>query len=184
MDDEVFVTVEYRLEDFVRARRLALFTRFREANAPQLMLFVGVAAIGVLFFAPDPIGRIFASIAGAFIGLMAVLLVVGLVRTSRRTPLPLTKAAIEVSDTGIIVKNDGHYVRIAWRGFEQIARGQGIFFAMGQAAVVLPMRVLRRDQIRTLDALASAHAADVALSPPPAEKNDRRGAERKDDSDH
>lgn len=190
MDDEVFVTVKYRLGDFVGARRLALLTRFREANAPQLIVFGVVAAIGVLFFAPDPIGRIIASVIGALIGLIAVLLVLGFVRASRSTPLPMDEATLEVSDAGIVVKASGRYRRIAWRDFEHVARGQGVFFAMGKMAVVIPQRVLRKDQVETLAALVQAHAEEAGsvsgsdrTPPAPAEKNDGHRAERKDDSD-
>ncbi len=189
MDDEVFVTVKFQLEDFVRARRLALFTRFRETNAPQMAIFVAIGAVGVLFFAPDPIGRIFASVGGAFIGLLAVLLVWGLIRASRPTPMPIEEAAIEVSDAGIVVKIGAGHARLRWRDFEQVVEGQGVFFGMGKIAVIVPMRALRRDQIEMLRAITRAHAQEIgssgesALAASPAEKNDSRGAERKDDSD-
>lgn len=158
MDDEVFVDVKYEQGDFVRARRLALVTRLRESNTPQIVALVGIGAVAALFLAPDPIGRIFASIAGALIGLMAILIAWGLLRASRPMKLPIEEAGFEISDVGVVVKAKDNYARIGWKSFESVVEGMGVFFCMGKTAVILPKRVMNDDQIAILRALMQPHS--------------------------
>src|SRR5581483_2043491 len=157
MDDEVFVEVKYEADDFVRARRLALTTRVREANAPQLVGLVLLGGAGALFFAPDPIGRIVASICGALVGLVAIIIVMGIVRASRPMAIPLADAAFELSDAGVVVKAQDNYARLDWKAFDGVAEGMGVFFCMGKTAIILPKRVLNADQIAILRAFAKSH---------------------------
>lgn len=158
MDDEVFLDVKYEADDFVRARRLALITRVRDGNAPQLIGLVLLGGAGALFFAPDPIGRIVASICGALVGLVAIIIVMGLVRASRPMELPMTDAGFELSDAGVVVKAKDNYARLGWKAFDTVAEGMGVFFCMGKTAIILPKRVMNADQIAILRALAKSHS--------------------------
>jgi hypothetical protein len=175
MDDEVFVSVEYQDDDFVRMRRLALFGRLREANAGQIMLFVFVGAIGALFLAPDWIGRIFASAAGAMIAAMAFLVVWGWIRAAKPMKLPIERAAIEISSNGIVVKHGERYGRLGWRDFDSVSEGIGIFYWAGKITVVVPRRCLRDDQVKTLRALVAAHkgSSGGGTFSPAAEQHDQ-----------
>jgi hypothetical protein len=159
MDDEVFVDVKYEPDDFVGARRLALITRVREANTPQIVGIVAVGALAALFLAPDPFGRIFMSIAGAVIGLIAILIVWGLLRASRPMPLPLDEAGFEISDTGVVVKAKDNYARLGWKSFDGVIEGMGVFFCTGKTAVILPKRVMNDDQIAIMRAFMRSHAS-------------------------
>jgi hypothetical protein len=158
MDDEVFVDVKYEPRDFVGARRLALLTRVREANTPQIVGLVGIGAVVALFLAPDPVGRIFMSIAGAFIGLVVILILWGLLRASRPMPVPFAEAGFEISDTGVVVKAKDNYARIGWKSFDGVVEGMGVFFCMGKTGVILPKRVMNDDQIAIMRAFMRSHA--------------------------
>lgn len=179
MDDEVFVTVEYRDEDFVRMRRLMLRDRLRETNTLQIVIFAFVAAIGTLFLAPDPIGRLFASAAGALIALISVLVVVGWLRAASPMKLPIQRASMEISSAGIVVKSELGYFRARWRDFESVSEGLGVFWWAGKPGIVVPARSLRDDQRETLRGLVRAHASETgsdrggALAPA-AEHDDQR----------
>jgi hypothetical protein len=189
MDDEVFVEVAYEPRDLVAARQLGLITRIRDTHVVQFGGFVLLAGAGVLFFAPDPIGRIVASLAGALAGLVVVLVTYGWFRATY-APVRMDKAeelAIEVSDEGVVLKSEDRYMRLHWSDFERIAFGRGVFALMGRATVVIPARILREDQIETLRTLATAHEAEVGSSSlgasPSAEENDAGDGQRKRD-DH
>lgn len=162
MDDEVFVTVDYRDDDFVRVRRLMLFDRLRHTGTFQIAAIVAIGGIGALVILPDPFGRVLASAAGALIGLIAILLLMGWFRAARPMKLPIDRAAIEVSSDGVVLKATDRYARARWRDFEKVSVGFGIFWWVGKSlAVIIPARCLREDQKKTLRALVGVHASET-----------------------
>lgn len=181
MDDEVFVEVEYRADDFVRARRLALLQKLREVNAPQVALFAVAGALLTLFLAPEPFGRIFASAAGALAAMVGLLALAGWLRAGASKAMPIASAEIEVSDAGVVLKRDGKYVRLPWRELSWARRGLGVVVWFGRLSVVVPERALRADQIAALDGLLRAHEDELEGASgrrggpaAPAEQHDER----------
>lgn len=161
MDDEVFVTVEYRDDDFVRVRRLMLLERLRATNTGQIVVFVLLGAVGMLFLAPDPLGRIFASAGGALVGLIGLLVAIGWFRAARPMKLPIEEASIEISSSGTVVKVANGYHRLRWRDFDGVREGLGVFWWSGKTAVIVPVRCLREKQLGTLRGLVRAYGGEV-----------------------
>jgi hypothetical protein len=167
MDDEVFVQIEYQPRDFVAARQVGLIARVRETNVLQLGSFVFLGALGVLIFAPDPIGRIIAALAGSLIGLAILVMVYGWIRATT-APLPKNRPkgmALEISNEGVVVKSDERYMHLRWSDFERIAFGRGIFALMGKVFIIVPARSLRDDQMETLRSLAKMTPRARSSSP-------------------
>lgn len=163
MEDEVFVRVSYERGDFVAARQLGLLERLKETSAFQFAGFVFVAGAGVYFFAPDPFGRIFASLAGALVLFVGLIVGLGWYRaTFAKVTMPKsTNLAFEFSNDGVVLKGDEHYLRTRWKDFDRAAFGRGIFLLIGRASIVIPLRNLRADQIETLRTLAIAHEDEL-----------------------
>jgi len=190
MDDEVFVTVTYEPQDFVDARRLALLARARQTNVFQLAAFVTLGGVGLYFFAPGTIGRIFASLAGALVMMVLLLVGAGWLRAAGMPPPKDApeESSFEISDEGVVMKVEDRYRRVPWSAFDRVSYGQGVFAFMGKATAILPTRFLRPDQIEQVRLLALSHehemgASDGEAPPASAEENDSgdRSSESKRD---
>jgi len=182
MDDEVFVRVTYEPRDFIAARRLGLLARLRETNAFQLAGFLALAGAGIYFFAPEGIGRFFASAAGALVIMLLLLFAFGWTRAAM-VPAPETaELSMEISADGLVLKHEDRYARFPFRAFRHITYGQGVFAFIGDTTIVVPARTLRPDQIAAVRAIVRASESSLGDGTPAApEKNNAgdRGGERK-----
>lgn len=168
MVDEVFVTVRYQADDFVRGRRLGLLTKARDMSLVQLCVFLLVGIGGALFFAPAWLGQLVAAAGGAVIGMAALVFAYGWIKTGAEKPPDLDAlVGIEVSDEGIAIKRDAGCARFRWAEFDRVTYGLGVFMLFGSSSVLIPRRALRDDQFEALRALMLAHEPEVGQAPEP-----------------